>query len=475
MQHPMLWRRAFLALVFLCVPVKRAEASRDDWAYRLSAAKGPYFLCDARVTADRWNVERFVVPPERHANNPVLVRDFPWEGSGPHMGGTVLHDAEAGLFRIWYSVFDREAYDTRAPFSYNICYAESEDGLRWSKPMLGLFDYRGSTQNNCIRLGSDKTQNIDVCLNPQPGRYPGKFLAIHNQKGGVFVSHSEDGKTFEGFWPERPAIAYHSDTHNNFVFDEVRKTWLLFCRPGAYAGDHKRRVSMTRTDTLKRWPRERTILVPGETGPPEYYGMAVFRRGDLFFGLLQVYDRATGRMHCELAWSGDGLDWEQLPAHPAFAKPGPPGAWDAGMVMLAESPVPRGDALWFYYGGFAQNHHAQDNACAIGLLKGERDRLIGLRPAGDVPGHVLTRPFDPRKTRLRVNAIVRGELRAELRLGDNKTVAGWTLADCDPVQSSGFACELTWRGKPLGACGLDEVQVRFELRDADLFTFDLAR
>jgi hypothetical protein len=465
---------SFGVIVALFLGLDGTTASaKDTLEYRMSAAKGPYFLCDDRVTEDRWGIERFVVPPQRHEAHPLIVRDYAWEGSGPHMGGSVLFDPEDGLFKMWYSVFDREAYDRKGPFSYNVCYAESKDGVRWTKPMLGVFDYMGSTQNNCIRLGTDKTQNIDVCLNPQPRRYRGKFLAIHNQKGGVFVSSSDDGKSFRRLWPEAPVIGYHSDTHNNFVFDEVRRTWLLYCRPRAYAGDHKRRISLTQTRDLSRWPHERTILVPTETESPEFYGMAVFRRGDLFFGLLQVYNRATGRLHCELAWSSDGLRWSQLPSHPAFAEPGPPGAWDAGMVLLAESPVVVNDELWFYYGGFQKDHNAEDNPYAIGLLKSERDRLIGLRPSSKSPGYILTRPFNPSGKRLMVNARVAGELRAELRVGNNKTVEGWTLTDCNPVRESGFARELTWHGMPLGHCGLKEVQIRFELRDAELFTLDL--
>ena len=461
----------FLFLTLTGIPV----SAENPWDYHLSAAAGPHFLCDDRVTEDRWNTERVIVTPTRHETNPLIIRDHPWEGSGPHMGGSVLFDPDAGLFKMWYSVFDRQAYDNNGPFSYNVCYAESNDGVDWIKPMLGVFDLNGSMQNNCIRLGTDKTQNIDVCLNPQPQRYPGKFLAIHNQKGGVFVSSSDDGATFHRLWPERPVLGYHSDTHNNFVFDEVRETWLLFCRPRTFAGDHKRRVASTLTKDLSEWPRERTILVPTENEAREFYGMTVFRRGDLFFGLLQVYDRSTGRLHCELAWSGDGLRWTQLPSHPVFAEPGSPGAWDAGMVLLAESPVEAGDELLFYYGGFQKDHNAKKNPCAIGLLKSERDRLVAVRPSGADPGYVLTRPFDPAGARLLVNARVTGELRAELRVDNNKTVEGWTLTDCDSVRESGFAQELTWHGKSLSACGLKEVQIRFELCGAELFTFDLRK
>ena len=86
--------------------------------YRVSAAKGPYFLCDDRVTEDRWQLERFVVQPERHPKNPLIVREHSWEGTGPHMGGSVLFDPQDRLFKMWYSVWSSNAYYNKLPFSY---------------------------------------------------------------------------------------------------------------------------------------------------------------------------------------------------------------------------------------------------------------------------------------------------------------------------------------------------------------------
>ena len=446
-----------------------------DETYRIAAAKGPYFLCDSRVVEDRWLVERFVVSPRRHSKNPLIVREHPWEGTGPHLGGSVLRDPEDGKFKMWYSVWNSHAYYNHLPFSYNVCYAESEDGITWQKPPLGVFDYEGETENNCVRLGTDKTQNIDVCLNPKPGAYPGKFLAIHNQKGGVFVSTSNDGKTFTRLWPDNPAISYHSDTHNNFVFDEIRDRWSLYCRPRAWAGYHKRRVALQHSPDLQHWTHERTVLVPTETETPEYYGMTVFRLGDLFWGVVQIYDKTTGFMHAELAWSGDGERWDFIPAHPPFVERGPDGSWDAGMVLLADAPVLVGDEMRFYYGGFPLDHNTdQENVGSIGLLIAERDRLAGLRPNSEEPGFALTRPFVPGKRRILVNARITGELRAEVRTDNNKTVEGWSLDDCDPVTSSGFASEVTWQGKSLSSLAQNEIRILFRLTNAELFAFDLA-
>jgi len=461
-----------LCLTVITSQLLSAVASAGDTEYRISAAKGPYFPCDERVTEDRWLADRFVVPLKKYEGNPLVVKEYDWEGTGPLMDGSVLYDPKGSLYRMWYGVWNSHNYFNNLPFSYNVCYAESKDGIHWKKPALGVFEHQADPRNNYIRLGTDKTQAIDVCLNPRPDKYPGKFLAIHNQKGGVFVSHSEDGKAFT-FLQNDPAIPYHSDTHNNFVYDEVRDRWLLFCRPRAYAGDHKRRVSVQTSRDLRKWTHERTILVPTETEKPEFYGMTVFRRGDLLWGVIQVYDRTTGFMHGELAWSGDGEHWTKLPTHPAFLARGPQGAWDYGMVTAADAPLVDGNTMRFYYGGFALDHNQKDNPAAIGLATAERDRLVGLRPRSGQIGYVLTRPFEVGGRKVFLNAKIAGILTGELRTDGNRTIKGWSFDDCDPITESGFERELTWRGASLSQCPVQEVRILFRLDNAALFTFDL--
>lgn len=466
-----------LLTIGLLVGVTQTALAADIADYRIQAATGPYYLCDERVTEDRWLMERFVIPLKKRGE-PLISKEYGWEGSGPYLNGSVLYDAEHAVYRMWYSVWNSHNYFNKLPFSYNVCYAQSSDGIHWQKPALGVFEHESDPRNNCIRLGTDKTQAIDVCLNPQPDRFPGRFLAIHNQKGGVFVSSSEDGRSFT-FLQQTPAIAYHSDTHNNFVYDEVRERWLLFCRPRAYAGDHKRRVSVQMSDDLKSWTHERTILVPSETEKQEFYGMGVFRRGDLFWGILKIYDRETGLMHGELAWSGDGEHWSQLPEHRPFLERGPQGAWDYGMVIAADTPVTVNDEWRFYYSGSEDTHHQTSNRHAIGLATAERDRLVGLRPSTAEPGYVLTRPLlIDQADDLQVNVVIEdsaGRLRAELRDDNNHVLDGFSLDDCDAVTTSGYDRRLTWQGRSIGDAPLAEVRIRLEADDAQVFAFDLGR
>jgi hypothetical protein len=443
-------------------------------------AKGPYFPFDERIIEDRWMVRRFVVPLQRFEGNPIMVKGSPLEGTGPMAGGTVLFDPEDQLFKMWYGIFDLNAYQNGLPFSYNICYAESKDGYIWQRPVLGLFDNRGKTDsnNNVISLGREKTSSIDVEFNPDRSVGARKFIAIHNDSGGVFVSYSDNGKKFNCSF-NQAAVWYHSDTHNNFVYDEVRKRWLMYVRPRAYAGNGlkhvgRRRIAVKQSKDLNTWTHETTILVPGEDDPDYFYGMRVFRRGDLFFGQLLLYETETHHLYQELVWSGDGFAWNRLPKNTQFLSldVGPNDSWDAGMVILFEKPVIVGNVMRFYYSGHDKPHNTFGTS-AIGLATTKLDRLIGVTSKPDTSGRILTRPIRINGD-LFINARAEGEIRVELRspLRD-EVLPGWSAAECAPFQGDQPDQRIRWGDKSLRELQGKLVRLRFQLEDATLFSFDI--
>lgn len=451
-------------------------------------AKGPYFPVDERIIEDRWDLRRLVVPLTRRPENPVLVADQDWEGTGPN-ASTVLRDPENGKWKMWYTVWNSYNYYNDLPFSYNVCYAESDDGISWTKPDLGLFDHQGSRQNNCIQLGRFKTQQIDVELLPH--RSPGepKFAAIHNDKGGTTVTMSRDGVQFD-YLQAPVAVPFHSDTHNNFVYDEVRERWLLYLRPQAYAGaglqfdpprdgltkPGRRRVAVQESDDLIRWTSPRTVLVPAENDPEHFYGMAVFRRGDLFFGMLQHFDAADQQLTYELTWSGDGYQWHRLQdaGDAMLLDVGPPGAFDDGMLGMADRPVERDDELWFYYGGWDGTHDAKERTAAVGIATTPRDRLVAVEGAPGGTGRLLTRPF-PVEGDLTINADAPGTLAVSVHGVDGRVLPGYAAEDCTPFSGDALDAEITWGARRLSDLQGRTVRLRFHFNDATLYSFDFSR
>jgi hypothetical protein len=214
------------------------------------------------------------------------------------------------------------------------------------------------------------------------------------------LSTSSDGKTFDIIRDE-PLVAYHSDTHNNIVYDEVRDRWLMYLRPqreryaaAGLEGVGRRRVAVKESHDLLTWTPERIVLIPEENDPDYFYGMTVFRRGDLFFGALQPYETERHTIHSELAWSADGWRWNRLPERDdaRFLSCGPPGSWDDGMVFLVDRPIERDNELWFYYCGCDGPHNTRDRASAAGLATTRRDRLFGAVGKQGQDARLLTSP-----------------------------------------------------------------------------------
>ena len=99
-------------------------------------------------------VRRNVHQWQKHAENPVLRPDKPWEYGGNYLNayGSVIYDESERIFKAWY--WTMKAEDSKVP-TRNIkmmCYATSPDGIHWEKPNVGIYQFQDSTDNN-NRLG----------------------------------------------------------------------------------------------------------------------------------------------------------------------------------------------------------------------------------------------------------------------------------------------------------------------------------
>ena len=82
----------------------------------------------------------------------VLETSEPWEGNGTNYV-TVFQDK--GIYRMYYRAthYSWLGGKDRPEHRDVYCYAESRDGIVWQKPILGLFEWDGSKQNNIILDG----------------------------------------------------------------------------------------------------------------------------------------------------------------------------------------------------------------------------------------------------------------------------------------------------------------------------------
>ena len=78
---------------------------------------------------------------------PVLTADRPWEAFGIGAYNTAMLEAD-GRFRLWYDA--TVLGGGPAEGARRLGYAESADGLTWTKPDLGLIEFQGSKANNLV-------------------------------------------------------------------------------------------------------------------------------------------------------------------------------------------------------------------------------------------------------------------------------------------------------------------------------------
>ena len=91
---------------------------------------------------------------------PVLRPEMPWEGTNLAFYGTVLKIGAA--WRMYYT--------TASPdFPASMCVADSTDGFHWTRPELGIHEFRGSKKNN---IAITNCRCVSVYYDPDDEDYP---------------------------------------------------------------------------------------------------------------------------------------------------------------------------------------------------------------------------------------------------------------------------------------------------------------
>ena len=462
-------------------------------------------LIDDFMVEDRWNIRRVMNRPVKHPANPLVVGDKPWDIS-PFLP-SVLFDAEAGIFRMWYAVFDwfafvrqfrKKDWTPDHGYPYFMCYAESPDGINWKKPELGLIDYRGWKQTNVGMVGRQKCQAFRVIPNPPSTGQPGRFLLNYKDNlpgapGALCLAYSDDGIHWRPD-PANPVMMGLRDTNHNLVYDDERERWLLFTRPMSYAGQHK----MTEADEAYGM-KSRTAVSIGET--PYSFGYPrnviwteedenekidqnlVNKVGAHFIGFKVMMD-GEGRTDTHLGFSRDGLYWQRLPGAEPYLARGREGDFDFGEAMAPKNIVPVDDWYYLYYSGHQSSQHDQETLSSIGLAMVHRDRFVA-QVGGEEGGYLLTREFLVEGDDLQVNVapmihhthfarfaaeVIRVPKRG---WGPPEVVEGYSFADCDAEPHDLLDYSLTWQGKNLAPLRGTSVQIRFYLRNVGLYAMQM--
>ena len=435
------------------------------------------FLDDEHI-ADTVRLSRVWEQPRPFG--PVLTADRPWEGACV-VRPNVVPSPDGPGYRMWYQVFTRR----KTPGSRLFCYAESEDGIAWVKPELGLVEWRGSRANNIVLGDRDPvwalaSQNVmhDPGDADPARRWKMLFRAANDHGLGLFAAFSPDGLRWRV--TERPVGPGIGDRTTLAHDPDSEAPYVAFSRWRTMIDDYRRRVVYrTESADFLHWLQPEPVLVPDLDDPADlqFYGMPAFRYRDTWIGCVERLWSGADCIDGELVTSRDGRSWTRSRA--TFLPNGPTGAWDSRWINLAHSPpVERANEwLWLYHEGRPDGHERTElPRGSIGLSMLRRDRFAGLQ-AGPSEGYVTTRALRYDGGALTLNANCgAGSARVEIVDETGFPLPDFTYDDATPKYGDAPAWVPQWVGDPsLESLRGRDIALRVHLTRATLYAVTVAK
>jgi len=462
---------------------------QSDWRVKIDQTR--QLFVDDFLIASKAGIVRQVHQARKYERNPIMVREKPWEprGCAFHL---VLRDDQTGRFRMWYAAHGSLTLPSGVGARFPACYAESNDGINWTKPELGFYAYKGSKANNIVIPGGNIWGIFHEPQDPDPDRRY-KAVVWHEPKyvprEGYFVYSSPDGLRWERETPDPVAL---SIDRYAMPCVGIGDTTLFRWDPRLkkYIGDTKfvfvprmRCRGMMESDDLIHWSRPRMTLHPDGLDAPDsqIYGHCGFVYESMWIGMMRMMhtthvENSYKQTTVELTASRDGRHWTRVGRREEFIPLGRPDEWDPHYHDPCTPPVLVGGELWIYYRSvplWSGERKGHDKISRIGLAKLRRDGFVSLN-AGSTPGTVVTRPLTFTGERLLVNAEIAegGYLKAELRDVSGQAVPPYTMATCRPVTGDALRARVTWTGREtIERTAAMSLRLAFELKDAKLYSF----
>ena len=307
-------------------------------------------------------------------------------------------------------------------------------------------------------------------------RYVNEEFTLVSRDGIHWESRFDYSWSLADWHPEPPIFAFY----NRFTDRHA-----MTVRPGW--GD--RRQCLQTSADFQDWSGPELLLQPDFLDQEliELYGMPVFPYGDGYVGLLWVFhcessertrgfNRFTGPLDCQLAFSHDGIRFARGLREP-FVALGRPGEAIGGAIE--PSCLVETDEEIRIYSSASKIHHGRSSdarrrgvadVASITLHTLRKDGLTFLESTGD-QGRLISKPLVLLDRTLTVNASApQGEIRYQLTDMESRPIEGFTFDDSvalTAVDSLQFS--VRWRGGDLDAVLNKIVRLEIRMRHARLF------
>jgi len=499
----------------------RAPAKPSDKATPLAIGDRRELFID-RHLIDRMSGGARQVLHHPESREISLTTDAPWEGNACGYP-SVFQDGDK--YRLYYHGahyrHGGKPAETRPTHPVVLCYAESDDGIHWRRPELGLHDFEKSNKNNIILTpesvaafkGDPAHTAVFLDRNsncPADERYK---CVIVGKPHDLYIMKSADGIHFRNDRDKPLIIEGAMDSENLAFWDPLRKEYRAYWRAFMPLIGEKR--------TTRESPGVRSIRTARSYDGITWTDMADVRYIDspithLYTNQIQPYYRAphiligfpmrymdrgwsdsmralpgleerqsrsataprygTAVTDCLVMTSRDGVTFDRW--NEGFLRPGPhrQGSWVYGDNMISWGMVETASP---YLGApnelslYAIDHYWQGSAAVFRRLAMRVDGFISIQ-APLSGGELITKPlvFDGARLTLNAATSAAGGIHVEIQDPSGKSLPGYSLADCPELFGDELSHEVRWRaGGDVKSLAGKPVRLRFVLRDADLYSF----
>ena len=416
-------------------------------------------------------------------------------------------------FRYYYRGAQRLP-NVRNKFTHMVtCVTEGTDGVHWQRPVLGLFEFAGSKDNNIIwrNESNGEFEGYSSCfmvsLNANPAAKPEeRYIALaHSQREGMTadgkpigkhaIFTSADGHRFT-MKPTPVMERPQSDGGGDVVFWDtnvgkyvayLRAYWDAKTRTiGGFKSSGVRSAVRVTSPDLEHWSEPEVVLY-GDAPPEDLYTMMpeqYFRAPHVYVGLSTRF--MPKRKAVKEWWrdgvndgvfvtSRDGLHWDRTFLE-AFVRPGPDrDNWTSRAFYLTRGVVQTGPAEMSVYWFEHSDHGPKEMRVRRGSLRLDGFASVNGPYAG---GEMVTKPlvFAGDTLVLNYSTSAAGSIRVEIQDADGTPIPGFTLDEFPERYGDEIEGVMEWKGgADVRSLAGRSVRLRFLLKDADVYSLQFRK
>lgn len=432
----------------------------------------------------------------------LVAPDLPVERGGyPYLYSSVLK-SESDHIQLWYDYYKPNSED---PYDHDrhVAYAESADGIHFTKPMIGRFEWQGNKENNIVIPGIVGGSSVWIDDQaPLQHRYKTQMKVYPS--GEFHMYSSPDGKDWSLYQKIDPKGPH--DTQTIIFWDHRINAYVFYGRYFINKGEYRERAvrraiiseDFTKIENtgLVLWPDWRDRGKYSEVKPNgsavDYYGATIFPYEGQYIMLAQSYwhwipnttyqgTDQPGMRDVRLAVSRDGQAFQWLGQRKAFMTPGPMGQFDSKQIWVMPNPIVMGDELWFYYSGINWDRagridpQAQDQQKLGGISRAvlRLDGFVSLEAGFDEEGEVLTKSIRFSGDQLWVNANTGagGYIKVEVLDPEGRVIPGFERENCQWIVGNGIKIPVVWKDVNISSLQGQTIRLKYIIQDGELYAY----